>query len=127
MLLKKKNQNQKHEEDYTNVIIEEVHDALILSVDSPMESWILDSGASFHSTSYKECMQSYVASNFGKVYLADDEILKIVGKGDVQLNIANGIVWKLKNVRHIPVLKRNLISIGQLDDEGYVTTFVNGC
>ena len=33
----------------------------------------------------------------------------------------------MRNVRHVPNLKRNLISIGQLDDEGFVTTFVNGC
>ena len=30
-------------------------------------------------------------------------------------------------MRHVLSLKRNLISIGQLDDEGFVTTFVNGC
>jgi len=32
----------------------------------------------------------------------------------------------LHNVRHIPALKRNLISIGQLDDEGHHTTFGDG-
>jgi len=35
-------------------------------------------------------------------------------------------VWTLNNVRHIPALKRNLISIGQLDDEGHYTTFGDG-
>ena len=60
---------------------EEIYDALILSVDSLMESWILDSRASFHSTSYKENMQNYIAGNFGKVYLVDDELLKICGEG----------------------------------------------
>ena len=53
----------------------------MLSVNSPIESWILDSGASFHSTSCKESLQNYVAGNFGKVYLADDEPLNIEGKG----------------------------------------------
>ena len=99
----------------------------MLSVNIPIESWILDSGASFHSTSCKESLQNYVAGNFGKVYLADDEPLDIVEKGEVQLKTVNGTIWKLKNVRHILGLKRNLISIGQLNDEGYVTTFVNGC
>ena len=32
----------------------------------------------------------------------------------------------MNNVRHIPALKRNLISIGQLDDEGHCTTFGDG-
>jgi|UniRef100_A0A2N9I523 hypothetical protein len=47
--LKKKNEN-----DSANVVTEEVHDALLLSVDSPIESWVLDSGASFHTTAHRE-------------------------------------------------------------------------
>ena len=126
-LPKKKTQGQKQEEDSTNAIAEGVQDALMLSVNSPIKSWILDTGASFHSTSCKKSLQNYVAGNFGKVYSADDEPLDIVGKGEVQLKTVNGTVWKLKNVKHVPGLKRNLISIGQLDDEGFVTTFVDGC
>jgi len=32
----------------------------------------------------------------------------------------------LHNVRHIPALKRNLIFVGQLDDERHYTTFEDG-
>jgi len=35
-------------------------------------------------------------------------------------------VWTLNNVRHILALKRNLIYVGQLDDEGHYTTFGDG-
>ena len=105
---------------------EEISDALILSVNSPMESWVLDSGASFHSCPSREVMENYISGDFGMVYLADDEPLKIVGKGDVRVKTRNGLVWKLQNVRHIPSLKRNLISVGQLDDEGYAVSFVGG-
>ena len=38
----------------------------------------------------------------------------------------NGSVWLLEKVRHIPELRRNLISVGQLDDEGYAILFVGG-
>jgi len=31
----------------------------------------------------------------------------------------NGSAWKLKNVRNILDLKKKLISVGQLDDDGY--------
>ncbi|KAE8735455.1 hypothetical protein F3Y22_tig00000340pilonHSYRG00428 [Hibiscus syriacus] len=105
---------------------DETGDAMILSVNSPIESWILDSGASFHSTPCQEIMENYVSSDFGKVHLADDETLKIVGKGDIRLKLPNQTTWKLTGVRHIPGLKRNLISVGQLDGEGYSTTF-SGC
>ena len=82
----------KGEEDSANAIVEGVQDALMLSVNSPIESWILDSGASFHSTSCKESLQNYIAGNFGKVYLVDDEPLNIEGKGEVQLKTVNGTV-----------------------------------
>ncbi len=35
----------------------------------------------------------------------------------------NGSVWKLDNVRHVPDLRKNLISIGQLASDNYVMTF----
>lgn len=103
---------------------EKISDALILSVNSPIESWVLDSGASIHSCSSCEVMGNYVSGDFGMIYLADDEPLNIVGKGDVQVTTRDGLVWKLQSVRHILGLKRNLISVGQLDDEAYAISFV---
>ena len=38
----------------------------------------------------------------------------------------NGSVWLLEKVRHIPKLRRNLISVGQLNDEGHAILFVGG-
>ena len=104
-------------------VTEEVGDAMILSVNSPIESWILDSGASFHATPCQEIMENYVSGDFGKVHLADDETLKIVGKGDIRLKLPNQTTWKIQGVRHVPGLRRNLISVGQFDGEGYCTTF----
>ena len=60
---------------------EGIGDALILSVNSPVESWILDSGASFHSSPRKELFKNFKSRNFGKVYLADNKALAIEGKG----------------------------------------------
>ena len=51
-------------------------------------------------------------SGLGKVYLRDDEPCDIVGKGDVVVSLSNGLTLKLRNVRHVPKLKRNLISFG---------------
>ena len=104
-------------------MIEEAGDAMILSVNSPIESWILDSGASFHATPCQEIMENYVSGDFSKVHLADDETLRIVEKGDIRLKFPNQTTWKLQGVRHVPGLRRNLISVGQLDGEGYCTTF----
>ncbi|RVW64524.1 Retrovirus-related Pol polyprotein from transposon TNT 1-94 [Vitis vinifera] len=73
-------------------------DALLLAVDSPLDDWVLDSGAS----------------------------LGCCGSGDVRISLPNGSVWLLEKVRHIPDLRRNLISVGQLDDEGHAILFVGG-
>ena len=86
----------------------------------------MDSGASFHTTLHREIIQNYVAGNFGKVYLADGSALDVVGMGDVRILLPNGSVWLLENVRHIPDLRRNLISVEQLDDEGHAILFVGG-
>ena len=56
--------------DVANEITKEIHDALLLSVDNPIDSWVLDSRASFHTIAHHEIMESYVSRNFRKVYLA---------------------------------------------------------
>ena len=60
------------------------------------------------------------------MYLVDGVTLDVVGIGDVWILLPNGSVWLLEKVRHIPDLRRNLISIGQLDDERHAILFVGG-
>ncbi|KAL8162559.1 hypothetical protein V2J09_014048 [Rumex salicifolius] len=85
--------------------VETAIEALVLSMSSPLESWVL------------HLMEHYTSGNFGKVYLAHDDPLKIVGKGDVRVKLANGSVIELHGVMQIPRLKRNLLSVGQMDKE----------
>ena len=72
----------------------------------------------FHTTSHREIIQNYVAGNFGKVYLVNGSTLDVVGMGNVRILLPNGSIWLLEKVQHIPELRRNLISVGQLDNEG---------
>ena len=44
-------------------------------------------------------------------------------KGDVRDRLADGGMWVLKEVRHVPDLRKNLISVSQLASSGYLTTF----
>ena len=97
-----------------------------LSVNSLVESWILDSGESFHLSPSKELFQNFKSGNFGKVYIADNKDLEIEEKGDVCIKTNSGIQWTLEDVRYIPGLKKNLISVGQLDSTGYATEFGKG-
>ena len=47
----------------------------------------------------------------------------IVGVGDVQVCFDNGSTFTLHDVRHVPLLTKNLVNAGQLDDAGYTCMF----
>jgi hypothetical protein len=55
--------------------------------------------------------------------LGDDAPCKIVGMGKVKIKQRNGNQWLLKEVRHVPDLRKNLISIGQWASEGCICKF----
>ena len=40
--------------------------------------------------------------------------------------LPDGSIWLLEKVRHISELRKNQISVGQLDDEGHAILFVSG-
>ena len=60
-----------------------------------------------------------------KVRLGDDKPCKIFGMAKVLLKQQNGNQLLLKEVRNVPELKKNLVSIGQLGGEGCVTNFTD--
>ena len=87
-----KSPKKKNEDDSANAVTEEVHDALLLAVDSLLHDWVLNSGASFHTAPHREIIQNYVVGDFGKVYLVDGSALDVVGMGDVRILLPNGPV-----------------------------------
>ena len=102
-----------------------LQDDLILFVDNISESWVVDSGASFHDTPHKNCFLDYVQGDFGQVQLGDNRPCKIVGMGNVKIKQRNGNIWLLKEVKHVPDLGKNLISTGQLESEGCISIFTD--
>ncbi|VFQ79216.1 unnamed protein product [Cuscuta campestris] len=50
--------------------------ALTCCEESNVDSWVMDSGASFHATHSGEALQNLVFGDFGKVRLADDRALE---------------------------------------------------
>ena len=98
-------------------------DALLLSLECVDDSYVLDSGASFHATPHRGYFIDYVQGDFGVIYLRDNEPCQIVGKRKVKIKLQNGNHWLLHEVQHVPKMSRNLISVWQLGDEGCVVTF----
>jgi len=94
-----------------------LQDALILYVDNISDSWVVYSGGSFHHTPHRKHFVDYVQGDFGHVHLGDDAPCKIVRMGKVKIKKRNGSQWFLKEVRHVPDLRKNLISTGKLASE----------
>ena len=89
-------------------------------------TWIIDSGASYHVTPRRDFFSSYSAGDFGMVKMGDEGVCKIIGMGDVWVETGIGCKLQLKNVRHVPNIRLNLISVKALDIEGYHTYFGGG-
>jgi len=89
-------------------------DMLSVSTTQFSDVWILDSGYSYHIMSNREWFTTYRSANSGCVYLGDNRCCNIVGIGDVRIRMYDDIVRTLCDVRHIPELKKNLISLGTL-------------
>ena len=51
--------------------------------------------------------------------LGDNHPYKVAGIGTVRVRMFDGIVRILTNVKHIPELEKNLVSLGYLERSGY--------
>ena len=95
----------------------------MINVVSDGSDWVIDSGASLHVTPRKEFFTSYTSGDYGVLKMGNDGLAKVIGMGDVWLETNVGMKFLLKDVKHAPDLRLNLISVRKLDDEGYVSTF----
>nr|KAK3012726.1 hypothetical protein RJ639_009559 [Escallonia herrerae] len=101
------------------------YDDLCLSatVDDNSKVWYVDSGASIHCTPHRDCFSNYVHGDYGHVTVGNGYRCNIIGKEKVKIKLSNGGTLVLKDVRHIPELQKNLISVSGLDREGYFVAF----
>ncbi|KAK2988405.1 hypothetical protein RJ640_007698 [Escallonia rubra] len=104
---------------------ERTYDDLCLSatVDDNFKVWYVDSGASIYCTPHRDCFSDYVHGDYGHVTFRNGYRCSIVGKGKVEIKPSNGGTLILNDVRHIPELQKNLISVSGLDREGYFVAF----
>ena len=58
--------------------------------------------------------------------MGNDASCRVIGRGTIKLKMLDGTIRELTNVRHIPDLKRNLISLGMLDRMGCVIKLESG-
>ncbi|XP_074322818.1 uncharacterized protein LOC141659791 [Apium graveolens] len=80
--------------------------------------WYLDNGASNHMTRVRSKFAEFDESVTGEVRFGDGSTVTIKGKGSVVLRCQTGEEHVLSEVYFIPSLCNNIISLGQLAEEG---------
>jgi hypothetical protein len=106
-----------------NVVADSESDGDMLSVLSSTDglnySWFLDSACSFHVTPHRNWFDTYRSINCAFVRMGNDATCTIIGMGTIKIKMSDGVVRTLEEVRHIPDMRKNLISLGTLDSKGY--------
>lgn len=80
--------------------------------------WYLDNGASNHMTGKRSKFKDLNEEVTGKVRFGDGSTVEIKGKGSVLFKCKNGEERMFHEVYYIPSLCNNILSLGQLSEEG---------
>lgn len=97
---------------------------------SSSETWIADSGATFHMAYNRKMFMTLDENRGGElITLADNRQVKSMGIGSVSVKAWIGSGWQnltITNVRWIPDLKKNLFSLIVLMERGIEIKLTNG-
>nr|KYP38721.1 Retrovirus-related Pol polyprotein from transposon TNT 1-94 [Cajanus cajan] len=63
--------------------------------------------------------KTYEKKSGGDVFMGNDMACKTIGIRTIQIKMHDGVIRTLTEVRHVPDLKKNLISVGVLDTKGF--------
>lgn len=118
----RKNKNQETKERTGNAAIAteeecnfETAEVLIATSQKPQGQWVLDLGCTFHMCPNISYFTTYQPCDGGMVLIGNNSMCKVVGIRIVSLRMFDGVIRELTQARFVPDLKRNLISIGMLD------------
>ncbi|CAH9074170.1 unnamed protein product [Cuscuta europaea] len=102
------------------------NDETCLHVSREDTEWVVDTAASYHVTPHRYYFTTYKAGDFGAVKMGNSSSSGIAGIGDIQIKTSTGSTITLKDVRHVPDLRLNLLSVVCLDEQGYDNHFNRG-
>ena len=81
--------------------------------------WRLDLACLHHYTSHREWFAIYQKFDGGSVSLRDDHPCKVAKISSIRMRMYDWIIRTLSNVRHVLELKKKLIFLGYLEEQGY--------
>ena len=129
-LLKEKKENDSTSNTSNIASVAEVNfvsDDMVLSVSIGCsgDTQVLDSACSYHMIPRRDWFTTY-RSISGEVLMGNNMTCKVLGIGTVRIKMYDGVVRTLSNVRHVPDLRKNLVSLGIFDSQGYKYTSEGG-
>jgi hypothetical protein len=94
----------------------------VLSVFNSPDWWI-DTGANIHVCADKSLFSSYQVGRAASLLMGNGAHASVRGVGTVDLKLTSGKTVQLKNVQHVPSIRKNLISGSLLCRDGYKLVF----
>ncbi|KAK8951459.1 hypothetical protein KSP39_PZI004612 [Platanthera zijinensis] len=126
---KKKAKEKNQEQHQTAVASDPESDADVLHVHSTLDTtdtWIMDTGCSYHMCPNIEWFTSFRQCDGGRVLMGNDSECKTLGIGSIRIKMFNGTIKTLTDVRYVPDLRKSLISLGTLEVAGCSYTSEGG-
>jgi hypothetical protein len=94
----------------------------VLSVCHSPEWWI-NAGANIHVCADISLFSSYQTGGAGSLLMGNGSHARVLGIGMVNLKLTSGKTIRLKNVQHVPTIKKNLVSGSLLCRDGSKLVF----
>lgn len=88
------------------------------------EAWFLDSGCSNHMGGKKEFFNTLNEDFRDSVKLGNNTYLNVMGRGSIRMQIGD-VTHIITKAYYVPQLKKNLLSIGQLQEKGLAILIQN--
>ncbi|MCO5601449.1 hypothetical protein L7F22_055572 [Adiantum nelumboides] len=91
---------------------------LATSTDTSAE-WLLDTGATHHMTPTSSWLPDYkTLACHVQVYLGDNHCLHAIGLGNLHVTLPSGAAIIIRDIYHIPGLRRNILSVTAATSSG---------
>lgn len=118
-----KNQQEQQAEAQANEQVEEhLFVAIGMAAREVDQTWLIDSGCTNHMTNNQDNFARLDQSTVSKVKVGNGDLIVVNGKGSMEVVTDSGI-RTIDNILYVPEISCNLISVGQLLEEGYEVIF----
>lgn len=88
-----------------------------------MNEFIIDSGSTNHMSSYREWFSNFRPHSGSVRCASKTDVLKVVGKGDIEGETSSGLKIILKDVLLVPEINGQLVSVKSIESAGFTVTF----